>query len=83
MFIIQYTSNSTQYGGRTAYRIMRSLVGLDELYIDEVGVGRAIDHLTCHGRWDGKVGRDVEDLIAQVARVRSPQFAVPFDIPFL
>ena len=42
-----------------------------------------VDHLTRHRGWRGKVVRDIQDLVAQVARMGGAQFAVMFDIPFL
>ena len=42
-----------------------------------------VNHLTGHDRWDSEIGGDVNDLVAQIARMGGAQFAVAFDVPFL
>jgi hypothetical protein len=53
------------------------------LNVHEIGFCGAIQHITRHGRGYRKIARNIKDLIAQVAGMRSAQFAIAFDIPFL
>ena len=43
----------------------------------------AIDHLTRHFRLNRQVGGNVENLVADIARVRGAQFAIALHVIFL
>src|SRR3990170_8503825 len=53
------------------------------LQLDEVGLRRAVEQILVHLRLDVEVARDVEQLIAHIARMRGSQLAIALDIPLL
>ena len=53
------------------------------LNIHKIGLAGMVNHLARHDWRHGKIGGDVNDLVAQIARMGGAQFAVAFDVPFL
>src|SRR5271157_6071187 len=49
----------------------------------EIRLRGAIKHLARHDRRNCQVVRNIENLITQITRMRSAQFAIAFDVPFL
>jgi hypothetical protein len=61
----------------------RSPCGSEGLELDEIRLRRAVEEFLCHGRFRAHVSSDVDQLIAQIARMRCPGFSVGLDIVFL
>src|SRR3990172_3535347 len=61
----------------------QSEVGFIRLQLDEVGLRRAVEQILVHLRLDVQVTRDIQQLVAHIARMRGAQLAIALDVPLL